>query len=302
MYTIGIDIGGTNLRIGLVDKTIRLSCFEKFPQADILKDDAPKRLADFIRQYIHKNGVEGNITAVCTAFPAAIDKTRSIVLNAPNISGFNGVNVKSVLSGELGIPVYVEKDVNALLLYDLHQYALSQSGITIAIYAGTGLGNAIYIDGEFLTGNNGVAGELGHIPMWDCEDICACGNEGCVETYIGGKHLNKLCESEFPQIDIVEIFKNHREHPLLLQYIKRLAMVIATEINILDPEIVIIGGGVVSMPDFPIDLLIQNIRHYARKPLPESNLKFIISENTGKNGVIGAGIHAWKQNTRNLAD
>ena len=295
MYTVGIDIGGTSLRIGLIDKQNNLLHFEKVPQADILKKNAPERLAEFIGQYIHKHKAENNIAAVCAVFPAAVDKERAVVLNAPNINGFNGVNVKAVLSEKLKYPVFIEKDTNALLYYDLYRHKADESGVIIGVYAGTGLGNAVLINGKLLTGANGVAGELGHIPAWDYKEICACGNTGCAESGIGGKYLDKLCLSEFPNTSVGEIFQKHGGHPLLVEYTQRLAAVIAAEINILDPDTVILGGGVVSMQGFPCDSLTKYIRGYARKPLPEANLKFIFSKNNGENGVVGAGIYAWNQ-------
>lgn len=292
MYTAGIDIGGTNIRIGLVDEGNGLSHFESVPQAEILKGDAPQRLAEFIGQYVRRHNAEKRVAAVCAAFPAAVDKERATVLNAPNIVGFNGVNVKAVLSEKLGYPVYIEKDTNALLFYDLYRNKLDGNGIVMGVYVGTGLGNAVMIDGKLLTGSNGVAGELGHIPAWDYNEVCGCGNIGCVESGAGGKYLDGLCRNEFKGTAVGDIFKKHGGHPLLARFVKRLAAVAAAEINILDPDTVILGGGVISMAGFPYDELVQSIRGYARKPLPEANLKFIMSKNGGENGVIGAGIYA----------
>jgi allose kinase len=297
MYVVGIDIGGTYIRIGLVDKENRVSNFERILQNDILKENPPENLSDFIKQYIRRHNVETNVAAVCAVFPASIDKERAVILNAPNINGFNGINVKSVLFQKLGYPVYIERDVNALLLHDLYKYNINRNENVISIYVGTGLGNAVFINGGIFYGSNGVAGELGHIPAWDDEEICSCGNKGCVENYIGGKYLERLCKEKFPQTEIGDIFKNHGGHILIEQYIKRLALVIAIEINIIDPVTVILGGGVLFMPGFPHEKLVGYIRQYARKPLPEANLEFVFSDNNGENGVIGAGIYAWNQTT-----
>ena len=295
MYAIGIDIGGTNLRIGLVNESDVLSGYEQYPQADILKDNAPEKLADFIDSYIKRHNAQNAIIAICAAFPAAIDKNRAVVLNAPNISGFNGVNVKSLLQKRLGIPVFIEKDVNALLFYDLYRYKINHGSTTIACYIGTGLGNSIYINGKIHNGFNGVAGELGHIPSWDNDNVCTCGNKACVEAYVGGKHLDMLQKNEFPNTPIGNLFAEHGNSPMLDKYVRRLAAIIATEINIIDPQTVILGGGVPSMAEFPLDRLIQYIRQHSRKPMPENNLVFVCSESTGENGVIGAGALAWNQ-------
>ena len=294
MYAAGIDIGGTHIRIGLVDEQIRLSAFEQFSQKDVLEGNAPQRLAEFVAGYINKNA-PGKVKTVCAAFPATVDKNHATVLNAPNISGFNGVNAKAVLQKKLGLPVHIEKDTNALLYYDLYKHKISPDGVTIAVYAGTGLGNAIYAGGRIFEGSNGAAGELGHIPVMDSGEPCSCGNTGCAESFVGGKYLERLQSEAFPDTRLSEIFLKRSEHPLVEQFIRRLASVVAAEINILDPKTVILGGGVVSMRGFPEDKLAGYVRGYARKPLPEAKLKFIFSKNNGENGVIGAGITAWRQ-------
>lgn len=325
MNTVGIDIGGTNLRIGLVAKDGALSCLERYPQAEILapaSGSAPDTLASFILSYLlrHRGGAgsgeagsaasgssasgeSGNgsgtakygVAGVCVALPATIDRGRAVVLSAPNIRGFDGVDLRALLTRALGVPVRVERDVNALLTCDLRRYGVEPAGVVAGFYVGTGLGNAICIDGRLLTGSHGVAGELGHIPSWESDSICACGNRGCVETYVGGKYLDRLAREEFPDTPVRLLFAGHGGDPLLTRYIQRLAATVASEINILDPETVILGGGVLSMACFPRELLLKQIRRYTRKPLPERELRFVFSKDGGDNGVIGAGALAWDE-------
>jgi len=295
MLAIGVDIGGTNLRIGCVDESRRLSNFMQVPQQSVLKGDSPVQLSlfilDYIRQYTGKKTVQG----ICVGFPASVDKNRAVVLNAPNINGFNGVDAKSVLQKYLDAPVFIEKDVNLLLVHDVYKYNIPEDETIIACYIGTGLGNAILINGELLVGHNGVAGELGHIPAWDCDNPCSCGNIGCVEPLVAGKYLSVMRERHFPGTEISKLFEEHSDNRLIDEYIKHLALPIATEINIIDPSIVILGGGVISMSRFPSEKLIKAIRFYVRKPLPDANLKFIFSDNSRESGVIGAGIYVFKK-------
>ena len=294
MYTIGIDIGGTNFRIGLIDEEYNLSCFEKISQGDLLNGDSPSKLAEFIKDYIKRNNVEKEIAAVCVGFPATVDKTRSIVLNAPNIMGFNNVNVKQELSKRLDFPVFIEKDVNILITYDLYQYNIPVDCTVAAYYVGTGLGNAIYINNKLISGDNGVAGELGHIPAMNAQHTCNCGNKGCVEPLVGGMALKHLIDTNFKETHISDIFTKHGNDPLIDQYLENLAVPLAAEINIIDPTYIIIGGGVVGMKDFPRERLERHIRNYVRKPLPEKNIKFIFTD-SGENSVIGAGIYSFKK-------
>lgn len=288
MFALGIDIGGTNVRLGLVDAEYNLSCFERVSSIEV---GSPSELAELINTYSKKYDVEDKIVAACIGFPATVSKDRSTVLNAPNFSGFDGVNVKEALNESIKYPVFVDKDVNLLVLYDLFKNK-SEARDIVAAYVGTGIGNAIMIDGKLICGHNGVAGELGHIPFGDTEEICGCGNKGCCEPIVGGKFLAALAEKL--GADIAELFVTHGKLDALKQYIDRLARVIATEINIIDPELLILGGGVIGMKDFPKDTLSEAIKKHARKPLPCNNLKIIYSDNTTDCGVIGAGISAWK--------
>lgn len=288
MYTLGIDIGGTNVRLGLVDKSYQLSCFERYPSCDVA---SPTELAELINSYAERHCVEDKILAVCIGFPATVSKDKSTVLSAPNFKGFDGVNMREALKGKINYPVFVDKDVNLLVLYDLYKSG-SEAKDIVACYVGTGLGNAVMIDGKLLSGHNGVAGELGHIPFGDTENECGCGNIGCCEPLVGGKYLSALADSL--DTDIALLFVTHKDNEKLRIYIDRLARVIASEVNILDPQLVILGGGVIGMNAFPKDNLVSDIKKYARKPLPHDNLKIIFSENTSESGVIGAGIQAFK--------
>ena len=288
MKVIGMDIGGTNIRIGTLDENMTLIAYQKVDQKSVLHGDSIKGIVDFVTKYKS----DSEISALAIGVPAAINKERNTILNAPNVHGLNGIDMKTELEKSLPFPVYIEKDVSMLFHYDLHNFSLDHTGVIIACYIGTGIGNVISIDGKLHTGSNGVAGELGHIPVHGFDEVCNCGNHGCAETLVGGKYLSALQKKYFPDTDISQLFVKHSTHSLIQDYVKNLALPIATEINIIDPSTVILGGGVVSMEGFPKDIFEQNIRFFSRKPLPEKNLKFIYSADDGKNGVIGAGIFA----------
>jgi len=292
---IGIDIGGTSIRIGAANQTGQLSAFEKVPQDTILYDDTPNGLINFITDYIARHKATFKAAGIVLAFPATLNKERTMVMSAPNIKGVNEKPIKAILEDALSLPIYLQKDVNTLLYYDLMRFGLEKEEVVIGCYVGTGLGSAAYVNGKILTGCNGAAGELGHIPVWGCTEPCGCGNIGCAEGIVAGKYLAKLCRENFPNTPIGQLFIEQAQHPLLQEYIKVLAAVITTEINILDPQVVVLGGGVISMENFPKHELEKNIRMMARKPFPAECLRFIYSDNDGENGVIGSVIFGWKE-------
>ena len=291
-YVIGIDIGGTNIRVGLVDDNLNVDSFCKHSQHPILNGDSLTRLSDFILEYIEKYGKNKNIRALVVGIPGTIDKDRNIVLSAPNVNGFNGKNVTAHFKKLLSFPVFLERDVSLLFYYDLYYHKIPHEGVLIGFYVGTGLGNVISVDGKLLVGNDGVACELGHIPVLCKNDPCSCGNTGCVECYVAGKYLEELQKTVFPDVEINRLFEKRLKHDEINSYIDRLSIPIATEITILNPRTIFIGGGVLAMKAFPTGLLEQCIRKYTRKPLPADNLHILYSNDSGVNGIIGGAILA----------
>jgi allose kinase len=294
---IGIDIGGTNLRIGCVDRTGKVSDLVKLSSSLLREtDDSVKKLADIIFEYIHNNDVRG-LKAVSIGFPGPISKDKQTVFSAPNLQngsgGFNKKNVVVPLSKELGIPVFINKDANNLLQYEITKRNLLNKGITIGIYFGTGIGNSVYYNDHFIQGKNGCACDLGHMPFFKSDRFCNCGNRGCVECYASGFYLRKMWEKNFSNTDFTQIFNLHINDQLVLDFLEACAIPVATEINIFDPDLVLIGGGVAEMAGFPRNLLEKLIIEYVRKPFPAENIKmeFVAA---GKNaGVIGAAFYAY---------
>lgn len=290
---VGIDIGGTNIRIGALDSEWKLTEFRKVERKKILYGEhVAQKLLNFIGEYLREHLPDRRVTAVAAGFPATLNKERTRLLSTPNIEGLDNVEIASILTEGLGIPVYIERDVSMLFYYDRHRYSLPQTGIVIACYIGTGIGNVISIDGELLTGADGVAGELGHIPMLGKSERCGCGNAGCIENYGSGRYLEKLAAQRFPKVPIRQIFAQKAQDPAVREFIDYVSIPIAAEINILNPETVILGGGVLSMESFPKELLETCIRMHARKPLPERNLRTLYSAEGDTNGVIGAALYA----------
>ena len=292
-YIIGIDIGGTNFRIGLVDANLEVHRFDKIAVTDVFStEDALGDLGGFLKEYIRRNALEGSVTAVSIGFPATINRERTVVMQAPNVRFMEDLPVVEYLSRELQLPVCIERDVSMALYYDMMRYRVSDSGIVAGVYFGTGIGNAILINGEMLSGRDGAAGELGHIPVVGYHDACGCGNSGCMENLAGGKFLAKLCREVYTDTHVGDIFTRHGGDEALLDFVDRMAITVATEVNILNPDCMLVGGGVVEMADFPKELLERKIREHTRKPYPEKTLKLIFAEDTQHKCVIGAAVHA----------
>ena len=286
---IGIDIGGTNFRIGGLDNNNSIAGFKKIYVKDVLKTgDVLLDIANIIRE----NFDIKDIDAISIGVPGTLDIDRKIIIQVPNIKGMNNLNAVEYLNNEFKAPVFLEKDVNMLVNYDVYKNNIDCSGIVVAIYYGTGIGNAILINGEILIGKDGTAGEIGHIPVDNCYEECGCGNIGCIEAIAGGKYLAKLQKEKYPNTHISNMFVEHTKDPEIIKFINRMAIALATEINILNPNKILLGGGVINMKSFPFDLFFSELKKHVRKPYPYETLDITIAKNNEQAGVIGACLYA----------
>lgn len=294
-YVIGIDIGGTNLRIGTVDSEGKLTNFERKSSASLVAENAVQNLGRELTSYIERYQLEGQVGAVSVGVPSIVSKDKSFIYSTPNLKGLENIDLGNLLKAYVNVPVFVDRDVNYLLVNDIKSHHLDEERerTILGFYLGTGFGNAVYINGQLHVGKNGVAGELGHIPMYGIDEVCTCGNVGCSETRCSGRYLRQLTDTCFPNTDISEVFVKHGDDPRILEYVDTLAIPMAAEINILDPDYVIMAGGVMMMKDFPMERLIWAVKERARKPFPSENLEFVFPEHTQDSGVIGGAYAAF---------
>lgn len=293
-FIIGMDIGGTNIRIGAVDEERQVSFFKKVFQKEVFtSEDSISLLIRFIENYIKECELKGKIEAIAIGLPATVSKDCTTVLQAPSLIGFDNIDIVTPLQAHFGIKTMLLKDVWTAALYDIKKYNLKPDGMVIACYVGTGIGNVMLMDGKILKGKNGVSGELGHIPVKGNQIPCGCGNVGCLENIAGGKFLARFSEKK--QNDISKVFVNYGNSIEINEYLDNVAIAISTEINILDPEQILLGGGVLQMEAFPKEKLEKKIREHTRKPFPDGNLQLIFVEDDLEKGVIGAALYVMKE-------
>lgn len=291
---VGLDIGGTNCRIGLVDRSNNLYHPQILNTAELQVNDCfLEGLQSFTKDYINQYQKDFDILAISMGFPSTISSDRKVVISTPNIDGLDNVPIVSLFEDVFDIPVFINRDVNMLLFHDIQYFHLPKNQITLGFYIGTGLGNAIYINGEILLGKNGVAGELGHIPILGNKKRCACGNEGCIEAIAAGRYLEELCQTRFAGTPIKDVYLRHLDTPQIREQVEYLSIPIATEINIFDPHYIILGGGILHMEGFPKEMLEEFIRKHTRKPYPAEGLSILYSLSEQENGIIGAGIYGF---------
>jgi allose kinase len=286
-----MDIGGTHIRSGFVDENLNIEDFKVAKTQEIFKSASFSDFAAYLKTFAALE----NLSAMSLGFPSTVAKDCRRILSTPNIKGLDNIAAADILEKEFGIPVFINRDVNLLLLSDIRALNIEKQSIVLGFYVGTGLGNSIFINGEILAGKNGSAGELGHIPVLGRKDLCGCGNLGCMELYSDGKYLSKIHQEHFPQDNISDLFVKHSEHPAVEEFIDNLGAAIAIEINIFDPDEILIGGGVISMENFPKEILEAALKKYARKPFPAQNLVLRYVQSARHSGVLGAAIFGFQK-------
>jgi allose kinase len=221
-------------------------------------------------------------------FPSIVSRDGRTIVQTPNVVGLDRVPMADLARERFGFPVFVQKDVNLLLRHDIGALGLEDADPVLGFYVGTGFGNSIRIGGTFFAGANGAAGELGHIPLTGNAEVCSCGNKGCAETIAAGKSLAARMASRHPGLSIGDCFVECGDDPWIDEFVDLVSFPIAIEMNILDPEAVILGGGVVNMRGFPLERLVDAVRAKLRAPYPRESVRILHAEESTLSGVIGA--------------
>lgn len=287
---LGVDIGGTHTRLLLMTEAGEFHGLSKCATRSWAGQPAPlPALQKMLQSYLgeQKTRVKGAMLGL----PGIIAGDATRVVSLPFVPGLDGLPVGELLSEGLGIPCAIDKDVNHLLRWDLAQQPI-RPRTAVGIYLGTGFGNSIWLNHDFYRGSHGGAGELGHIPWPGNERPCPCGKQGCVETLTSGAYLADWWQEQEPEAEMGTLFSRYSEQLALREFVDRLARVIATEMNILEPELLFLGGGVLEMLDFPREALLRELQRHLRAPYPATTLAVHWPRQEHDTGVKGACLAA----------
>lgn len=188
--------------------------------------------------------------------PGTCDPQTGLMKNC-NTTVLNGQPLRDDLAKALGVPVYMANDANCFALAETHLGAVKQhypqANVVFAIIMGTGVGGGIVVNGQVLHGHHGITGEWGHNVLQPHGPACYCGKQGCVEMLISGPALEAwYAEQAGKSRSLAQIVERGHDDPIALQTLKRLhqlfGQALANVVNILDPDVIVIGGGVSNVP------------------------------------------------------
>lgn len=311
-YRVGVDIGGTNVKIALVNKKGEISFPKTVPtRAEMGYEYTISNITQCIKDLLAEaNLTTKDIDGIGFGFPGQIDCEKGVVRNLPNIPGWVDVPLAEIMQKEFNVPVKVDNDVRCMALAELNYGAGAGCKNLICITIGTGIGSGLVINGKLVRGASNAAGEIGHIKM-EMHDglICGCGDTGCFEAYASGpaivamakdyiaggkgtkyRELAGSTEAITPAIvcqaaqqgDVVA----KRIFAIMGEY---LGIGLASVVNLLNPEKIVIGGGVADAGDILFDPLRKTLSERAM-PIQANAVEVVQAKLGNTAGLIGASL------------
>ena len=254
---LGVDFGGTKIEGALLDSRGEILVRRRAANPGDY-DGAVRAVADLTARIEHEAGHRAQVVGV--GIPGSPSPATGLVRNSNSI-WLNGKPFVEDLKAALGRPVRVENDANCFALSEAVDGAAAHGRVVFGVILGTGVGGGIVVDGRVLEGANGVAGEWGHNPMPAGPDTegsapppCYCGRAGCIETWLSGPalaadHRRVTGEPLAPEQIVRRAAAGDAAcAATLARYEIRLARALAGVINLLDPQVIVLGGGLSALP------------------------------------------------------
>ena len=310
-YSIGIDLGGTKILIGLVEKESGkvVSHIKKKTKKEKGPENIVRKMVEGVEELLEESGKSfTEISSIGIGSAGQIDRKNGIIIGAPNLDCYN-LNLKEILQNKFNIPVFVGNDVEVATIGEQKFGAGKGCADFVCVFVGTGIGSAIVKKGHIIYGATGTAGELGHIIVDLNGRPCACGAHGCLEAYASRSAIEtriegalkkgrKSCISEYLEegraITSSMIRKSiEREDELVTQCVSEaseyLSGGLASVINLINPELIILGGGLIEAVDYFYKQTIKKAKSKSL-PVPAEKIRFSKTILGDYSGVIGAAL------------
>lgn len=287
---LGVDIGGTKIRLGVVNE-----------QGEVLVD---KTIPTVLPLYpyleeqvlVMKNEVP-DIAGIGIGTRGMVDAATGVITFETEMPGWQGTPVKALLEAATGLPVEINNDANCAALAEARLGAAAGLKHVVCLTVGTKLGGGIVLDGKIMNGTNGGGGEVGHLILYPNGIVCGCGRPGCSEEYVSGTAINRLIQegnvinAETNELakprDIFRLAANGQAGAVAVRdrFLSDFAIVISSLQAVLDMECVVIGGGVADSADFWWEELLAKVEPLKLKPVQVRRATF-----GNEAGMLGAAM------------
>jgi glucokinase len=305
--TIGVDLGGTKMAVGVVDSEQHVHYEGKESSIGLSED---KLVEDLGRELGEAKEARPDVLAAGLGIPATIDHDRGVAIQAVNLE-ISDVPLRDLMQERIGLPVFLDNDANVAALAE-HLYGAGRGAQNVVLLTiGTGIGGGLVLGGEIYRGSTGGAAELGHIVIKEDGLPCQgnCPNHGCVETYASGTALAREGTAAAKQDPDSALGKALAEGPILGRTVTELAakgdaratevvaeagrylgVALASLANIFDPDVIVIGGGVAAAGELLIGPAREELKARALDPMNKTPVK--LAELGPEAGMIGAAAMA----------
>ncbi len=315
---IGVDLGGTKILAGVFDNSLECIGSSKLstkPQRGMAA------VVDRIARCVRDAADEADLTlkeiaGIGIGAPGAVDFDAGTVIFAPNLPGWKDVPLKKELEKQLGAPVFVENDCNICMLGVYVAELKSKPKSAVGIFVGTGIGGGLVVDGKLYSGFNHTAGEIGHMVLNPDGPKCGCGNKGCFEALAsrtaifqrikagikdGEKTiLTEMLGNELEDMRSGDLRKAIRRGDkfasrVMEQSAEYIGIGVANLINILGPEVVVLGGGVIeALADEMMSMIVKTAKDHAM-PGTMKGVEIVASKLGDDAGITGGAVLAKRE-------
>lgn len=306
-YYLGVDMGGTLIKIAIVDDKANV-IEESVVNTDI--NASPKSVIENITEVFKKFKYYNKVKTIGIGIAGDIDFKQGIVRISPNLPKWNKVQLKKDIEKITDKTVYVDNDANTAAIGAYWLDIKAKADNMICVTLGTGVGGGIIINKKLFRGNNGTAGEIGHITVIPDGRKCNCGNYGCAETYIGVRHIVKetidllktnkskyilkLANNDIEQITPKLLSQAAEKGDLVAKKVwnnagEKLGILLSDIIDFFNPDCIVLCGGISNAGDLIIKPAKEQIKKRAFKTAAKA-CKIVVSKYTSKLGVVGAAM------------
>jgi len=313
---IGVDLGGTNIRVAGV--SLRGEVFHRrkaSTERECGKDAVIENLIRMVRRALEREKKDGRKPiALGVGVPGVILVRRGIIVSSPNLPDWLNVPLKKIIGKEFALPVVVENDANAAAFGEQWVGAGKGANSLICLTLGTGVGGGIILDGKVWHGEDGMAAEVGHTTVNPDGPQCQCGNTGCLEVYASAtgivrearrrlKREDSLLQKNFPgredRFRAEDVFRAAKRGDrvslkVIGQMGRYLGIGIANLVNLFNPDMVVLSGGVTAAWNDFIEITREEIRTRAFViPRERATIrKAKLGDNAGLIGAAGVALQA----------
>jgi glucokinase len=313
-YIVGVDIGGTNLVVGAMpsDGSREIGVHTLPTHADLGADAVVQRICDMIETTIAAVTAETGATrsqfaGVGIGSPGPLDREKGLVIVTPNL-GWKNFPLRDHISEKVGLPATLDNDANCATLGEWWLGAARGGRNVVGFTLGTGIGGGLILDGRLYHGASDVAGEIGHVTIEVNGRRCGCGNYGCLEAYASGPAIAMrarealaggeasliptLVDGDLSKLTAAKVYKASAQGDVIASEVVRdtakfLAIGVANILNVFNPDVVVLAGGVAQAGDSLFVPLRAEVRRRAFKPAVDA-CRIVPGELDGSAGMVGA--------------